>query len=159
MTLDAHVHCTCFRDRRLLSPPPIGIDVYLEVDGARECRNNDLESQIAFDAWNWTEACEHELGLLISHHIGNIALVGAIRSELSHQPDDFPLLLSKVVYNGTHCGDHIERELIVDLRSELGRLDSLSCVRADREGFIRNFHQQMTELILASDQTGYPIAF
>ena len=56
------------------------------------------------------EACEHE-GLLVSEFLGNITRVQHVREFLRGLQGDpgpkFPVLLKKVVYDGTHTGDWI----------------------------------------------------
>ena len=159
MGLDATVYCTCFRDGRLREPPPAHIDVYIDEDGSLNCHNSDLETQIEFDAWRYDRACEHENGDLISHRIGNIALVAYLRAELSRQPDDFLIVLSKVVYSGTHCGDFINRDTVQQMQPELERLAQFRCSDSGNQPFVDGFLAQLRELSAASAQTGNPIVF
>ena len=159
MGLDATVYCTCFRDGKLKTPPPAHIDVYVDDDGSLNCRNTDLQTQIEFDAWCFDAACEHENGDLIGHRIGNMSLVACLRSELSRQPDDFPIILSKVVYSGTHCGDHLDRKTVNAMRPELERLSRFNAAKPEDQQWIDHFLKVMRELVDASDQTGNPIVF
>ena len=159
MGLDAHVCCTCFRDGNLKTPPPPNIDVYIEDDGSLNCRNSDLESQIEFDAWAYSAACEHEAGDLVNHRIGNISLVACLRAELSQHPQDFPVLMTKVVCSGTHCCDWISRDDVNELRPELDRLANFTCADPDNQQWIKHLLDAMRDLVSASDQTGNPIVF
>ncbi len=159
MGLDATVYCTCFRDGNLKTPPPAHIDVYVEDDGSLNCRNTDLETQIEFDAWCFAQACDHENGNLVGHRIGNISLVGSLRSELSAHPNDFSIMISKVVYNGTHCGDFLDRQTVNEMRPELDRLADLSCANPDNQQWVDHLLNVMRDLVTASDQTGNPIVF
>ena len=159
MGLDATVYCTCFRDGKLKTPPPTHIDVYVEDDGSLNCRNSGLKTQIEFDAWCFDQACVHENGNLITHRIGNISLVASLRSELSTQPNDFPILISKVVYNGSHCGDFLDRQTVEEVRAELELLAKFSCADPDNQQWIDHLLNVMCELVDASDQTGNPIVF
>jgi len=43
-------------------------------------------------------ACDHgPMGELVSHRLGNVALIGVLRERLSRRPDAFPVILTKVV--------------------------------------------------------------
>jgi hypothetical protein len=81
MGLDAVVYCDCFERGRLREPPPPGCNLSVSDDGSLLCGSEDLEVQLAFDQWQLERACEHELGVLLHHYIGNIALVAALRDE------------------------------------------------------------------------------
>ena len=159
MGLDATVYCTCFRDGNLKTPPPDHIDVYVDEDGSLNCRNTDLETQVQFDAWCYNDACDHENGNLVGHRIGNIALVACIRAELFREPDRFPILLTKVVYNGIHAGDSLDRATVTNMQPELDRLANFRCADSKNQSFVDGFLVQMRELSAASDQTGNPIVF
>jgi hypothetical protein len=128
-------------------------------DGSLLCGSDDLEVQIAFDVWWYSEACEHEGGLLVSHHIGNIARVAVLRAELGRWPERFPVILSRVVYSGTHCGDFLS---IADNKRILAEIEALPGVHssnADRELILRQFEEQMRDLVAAAHQVGKPIVF
>ena len=159
MGLDATVYCTCFRDGQLKTPPPDHIDVYVDDDGSLNCRNTDLDTQTEFDAWYYNDACEHENGDLVDHRIGNLSLVACLRTELSRQPDDFPILLSKVIFNGIHCGDYLDMQTVQEMRPELERLSQFSCDDPANQQWIDHLYNVMRELSDASDQTGNPIVF
>lgn len=107
MGLDAHVCCDCFERGRLLAAPPPGCTLSVTEDGSLLCGSDDLKVQIAFDRWRHSEACEHEDGYLVAHRIGNVALVSSLRRELGRWPERFPEVLSRVIYDGVHCGDSI----------------------------------------------------
>ena len=68
----------------------------------------------AHDQW-LAESCEHE-GFILSFFLGNITKVGNLRSFLRHlqgKPGPrFPILLEKVLYDGTHTGDWILRQTV-----------------------------------------------
>src|SRR5438874_462618 len=106
MSLDAAVYCDCMERGRLRTLPHPDWRVYVDESGARFGRTDDLEVGLAFDRWD-ADACEHEDGTLLHHWLGNIAGISLIRDTLSQFPERFSLILSKVVYNGTHCGDYL----------------------------------------------------
>jgi hypothetical protein len=159
MGLDAVVYCDCFERGRLREPPPPGCHLSVASDGSVLCGSDDLEVQLAFDQWQLLRACAHELGVLMHRRIGNIALVEALGDELRQQAERFPLLLSKVLQNGTHCGDFIPVGQVDQLRPEVDALTSLRCARPQRIAAVREFAQQMRDLIGCALAVGKPIAF
>jgi hypothetical protein len=159
MGLDAVVYCDCFETCRLQEPPPPGCQLGLAEDGSLLCGSNELHVQLAFDQWRYERACTHENGVLVHHRIGNIALVAALRAELRRKPDKFPLILSKVLYNGTHCGDFIAAQEVPSLGPEVSALAEVHCGEPDMQEFVRQFELQMSELVACAIRVGKPIAF
>ena len=115
--------------------------------------------QSSFDQWQLSRACEHELGVLLYHHIGNIATVAAIRTELAREGAKFPLLLSKVLYNGTHGGDFLTVEEVKSLPQEVAALHGLQCNDPDLAESLQVFAAQMAELVDCSLRVRKPLAF
>jgi len=159
MGLDATVYCNCFETGKLRNPPRADFDVYVSEEGSLECRNNDLDTQIAFDSWRYNEACEHEDTTLLHHRIGNISLVGLLRQELNRQGDDFPIILTKVIYSGTHCGDFLTMDDIRELQREMPRLKCFRCADAESQAFLDGFYNQLAELIECATAMNKPIVF
>lgn len=159
MGLDAVVYCDCFEKGRLRELPPPGCHLAIARDGSLSCGSEELEIQLAFDQWQVDRACEHELGVLLHKRIGNIALVSALREELERLPDRFPVILSRVLYNGTHCGDFLSLELVEQVSIELQRLLEFRCTDSTRSVFMQEFAAQMTELVDSALRIGKPIAF
>lgn len=159
MGLDASVWCDCFERNRLRSSPPAGCHLSVGKDGSLDCGSDDLDVQLAFDQWQQLEACEHEDGYLLSHYIGNIALVASLRAELGRWPDQFPMLLSRVIYNGVHAGDYIPAEQVSQLLPELAKLADVHCTEPDMEQFMRRFELQMRELVDAALRVEKAIVF
>jgi hypothetical protein len=159
MTLDASVYCDCFERGRLRSAPPPGCTLSVHESGFLLCGSDDPAATAAFNRWQFDRACEHELGLLVHHLIGNITTVAAIRSELERSADRFPMLLAQVVYNGTHCCDFIPAAEVPRLRPEIDALAEVQCADPGNEPLIRDFAAQMGELVAASLAVGKPIVF
>jgi hypothetical protein len=128
-------------------------------DGSLLSGSDDLKLQIEFDKWQHCDACEHQDCYLVAHYIGNIALVAFLREELGRSPDRFPMILSRVVYNGIHCGDFIPAGELPQLVPEVEALESLHCADPQDEGFLRAFEKQMWELVTAALRVSKPIAF
>src|SRR6185436_14322396 len=106
MGLDAFVHCNCFETRDLKEGPPYPDLISVNADGSLEFHSADLETLIALDEWLNHRACAHQSGILLHHRIGNVAMVGLLRTELAREPEKFPLILKQILYSGTHSGDY-----------------------------------------------------
>jgi hypothetical protein len=109
MSLDAFVRCTCIRDGKA-KPHPFPDRLTFDESGEPILTGDpDEDEWEAHDRW-LAESCEHE-GCLLSMFLGNITRVGNLRSFLRHLQGNpgpkFPILLEKVLYNGTHTGDWI----------------------------------------------------
>lgn len=159
MTLDAVVFCDCFERGRLLSPPPVGCRLSVAESGLLMCGSDDLNTQIAFDRWRFDQACAHENGALVKHDIGNIALVAELRAALQSEPDSFPMLLSRVLCNGTHCCDFIPAHEVPRLLPEVEALAGIHGTDSRREHSLREFESQLRKLVEASLAVGKPIMF
>ena len=140
MALDAHVCCDCFGRGQLRSPPPPGCNPSVCADGSLWCGSDDLDVLFAFDRWRQLEACGHEDGYLVAHRSGNIALVASLRRELGRWPERFPVILSRVIYDGIHCGDFIQA-------ADVPQLPSGRCFRSETA-----VHPQLTLPSSASHQ-------
>lgn len=159
MGLDAGVYCDCFERGRLKCPPPAGCSLSVDVSGMLLCGSDDLEVQIAFDDWLEHRACEHEHGWFIQHHLGNIGQIARLRHALELAPKRFPLLLEKVIWSGSHCGDFVPAEEVHLLRPELRSLARFKCEDPDVAEDLKLFRMQMNELIRVAIKLGRPIAF
>jgi hypothetical protein len=54
--------------------------------------------------------------------IGNISAVVDLRQELEAFSSEFPILLKRVIQDGTRCGDSIPASLVAGLKIELTRI-------------------------------------
>lgn len=159
MGLDARVYCNCFERGRLRTPPRADFDVYVDEQGSLECRNSDPDTQCEFDAWRANHACEHESVTLLHHRIGNISLVGLLRAELNRQPDEFPIILNKVVYSGSHCCDFLTVDQVRVLRNELPALKLFRCSNTHAQALMDDFYVQISELVQCALDVNKPIVF
>ena len=158
MGLDATVYCDCFERGRLQTPPLPQWNVYVDQSGGRLSRTGSLDEDLAFDQWNVT-ACEHEHGVLLHHYLGNMARVGLVRGALSGHADSFPIILGRIVYNGIHAGDLLSVEQVELLRPELAALARVRPSDEQQARCIRDFQEQLKELVAASLQLRKPISF
>ncbi len=159
MGLDAHVYCDCFERGRLRTPPRTAWDVYVDEHGGCAPRTKDTDEQIAFDRWRNSHACEHQDGWLLHHRLGNIALIGLFRQLLNPHADRLPVVVHKIIYSGTHCGDRLDTADVEKLSMELTALATIHAPRRKDEAFLRDFEQQLRELVAASRSVGKPIVF
>jgi hypothetical protein len=161
MSLDACVFCNCYEAGKVTTLPPQPQLVYIDpATGQVSLRweESGADQRLFYD---WlASACEHgPLGQLISHRLGNIALIAFLRGLFEQTPERFPALLSKVVYNGVHGGDTLNLADVEALAAEMSPLHTLHCADASEEGFLRNFEMQMLELIQAAVSVRKPIVF
>jgi len=160
MGLDAYVRCNCFKEGRT-RPFPFPDRLKFDELGEPDVDNSDnkltIEDLITFDRWNYDWGCEHH-GFLVNARIGNISFVGHVRTCLKatekHSANRFPLLLSRVVYSGTHAGDYIYAAEAHHLLEEVKKLESF----AD-DGTMKKFMETMHSLCEASVASGNPIVF
>jgi hypothetical protein len=115
--------------------------------------------QNAFYDW-LKNACDHApMVELVWHRLGNVARIGFVRSLLSASAEQFPVLLNRVVYDGTHAGDSLG---IGDVQQLLAEVDHLRRVHAqDHSGeeIIREVERQIMELVEAAQRLRKPIVF
>jgi hypothetical protein len=155
MGLDAWVYCNCIKKGKA---PPHPFPELLAFDEQGEAilkrqGKIGLELWLTHDKWYHNSCCHS--GHLIEKRIGNIALAGHVRGFLEdNSPNEFPLLLERVVYSGTHTGDWIAARDVPQLMRETRKLRSLTS-----DLVIVGFTNDMMELAEASIATGNPIVF
>lgn len=177
MGLDAHVNCNCYELGRLREPPPVDPQYIKVMPGGyldweppewEQVKNlgwgnpawQEVMNEISeFDHWNMHHMCEHFNGVLLHHWIGNMAGVGGLQHELNREAEKFPIILEKIIYSGTHCGDWLPLETVNQLKPELEALANFQCADPKMIPFVQRFHQQMVELLEASLSVGKPICF
>lgn len=157
MGLDATVYCNCSELQKLNEAPPCQ-SVFVADDGSLDCGSEELNVLLAFDRWRLS-ACDHPNGILLHHRIGNMAQAGLLRSELSRDPAAFPILLTKVLYSGTHAGDYLLPNDLGELAYELERLGWLVCSTPANHEYVSLFRKQIGELVEAAVGVGKPISF
>jgi hypothetical protein len=155
MGLDASVRCNCIKEGKAL-PHPFPELLAFDETGEPTLRK---EGQISLDLWavhdEWyRNSCSHS-GHLVDRRLGNIGLVAHVREFLQrNSPNDFPLLLERVVYSGAHCGDWLAAGDVPRLLAETRRLQGLTS-----DPLIFQFTNDVTALAEASLATGNPIVF
>jgi hypothetical protein len=158
MSLDAFVRCTCIRDGKA-KPHPFPDRLTFNESGEPSLVGEPSEEEWeAHDHW-MAESCEHE-GYLLCMFLGNITRVGNLRSFLRHLQGSpgprFPVLLEKVLYDGTHTGDWLASDTSEKLLKEVEIVLHSRDILAESE---KEFFENMKQLCEASIATGNPIMF
>jgi hypothetical protein len=159
MSLDAYVRCTCIRDGKAKIPHPFPDRLTWDSSSAPSLSGEPNEDEWeAHDLWV-QESCEHE-GFLVSEFLGNINRIQNVRDfvrGLQGSPGPrFPILLKKVVYDGTHTGDWLPVKQTPSLLKEVTLVLQSSDILTQGE---REFFESMKRLCEASIATGNPIMF
>ncbi len=98
-----------------------------------------------------------ETRIALEKRIGNIALVAALRDEAEQALDENSVIMSKVLYSGTHAGDAIPLELMPVLHEELLLLREYAAQNGTED--LKQFVCDMEELVAAANREGNPIVF
>jgi hypothetical protein len=159
MSLDGYVRCSCIRDGKARKPHPFPERFTWDESNAPSLTGDpDQAEWDAHDKWV-QEACEHE-GFLVSEFLGNITRIRNVREfvcGLQGNPGPkFPILLKKVVYDGTHTGDWLPAKETPELLNEVDLVLQSSDILTEGE---REFFEAMKRLCKASVATGNPIGF
>jgi hypothetical protein len=98
-----------------------------------------------------------ETRIAIHKRIGNISSVNALRCDAERALNKDSIILSKVLYSGTHSGDVIPFTSVPSLQEELLILK----IRADqtKSQVLMNFASDMQELAAAALREANPIVF
>lgn len=158
MGLDGYVRCRCIQDG-LAKPHPIPHMLALDETTEPYLAGDPSPEQWALhDRW-FADSCEHG-GYILSERLGNISLIAHIRELVRHLRGNpgprFPILLDKVVYDGTHSGDRLSRVEAQELLEEIKVVLHSSDILAVSE---RDFFESIRRLCEASTNTGNPIMF
>ena len=159
MALDAYVRCTCIRDREVKKPYPFPDRFMWDESNAPSLSGDPTEDEWeAHDLWV-QNSCKHE-GFLVSEFLGNITRIKNVREFLrglqGNPGPKFPVLLKKVVYDGTHTGDWIPIKQSPALLKEVNLVLGSSDILTQGE---KEFFESMKRLCEASIATGNPIGF
>jgi hypothetical protein len=160
MSVSARVCCDCYELGKVRTPPPQPELVVVDECGAVELAwDQPGADQFKFLDWLAT-ACEHgPMGQLVSHRLGNIALITFLRNRLARDPNLFPILLTKVLYDGVHGGDFLAIGEVWQLIPEIELLKQVHADDEEDEPLVRKFEQQMRQIVQASLSIGKPISF
>lgn len=165
MGLDAFVFCDCVEKGRLRIPHPYPRLLYISSSGSPEIRSNDPAMLQKHVDWMEMDPCQlkHETLMMDGDTLGNAGFINEIRERLERtlRPrSQYSVLLTKVLYCGTHTGDHLTIAQVRRLAIELRQLKRVlqGSVAADRRLIIPTINQ-LERLTRTSLRTMKPIAF
>ena len=158
MGFDAFVFCDCYEKGRLKRLSPDARLVCLLPNGDLGCRSNKPEALDRFDAWR-LHACRHEQGMIAGAYLGNMWHVDRLRVALLAQRRVFPVLLTKVLYCGTHTGDHLTLRNVAKLAIELEHLKSFRAGEKSLDKHLQALRHKLQRLVRVSLKIRNPIAF
>ncbi len=166
MGLDAVVFCDCVEKNRLKSPHPFPDLLYISPNGSPEIRSRSSAKHEQHDEW-MQHACRHEDMMLDGDQLGSMGGIEFIRESLAQavpRPDrHFPVLWSKVIYDGAHCGDHLKLGDVVRLRDELRRLRKVDfsglSLKSENASYLKQFQSILTAIVRTALRVQKPIAF
>jgi hypothetical protein len=158
MGLDAFVFCDCYERGRVKRCQPKLGSLYLLPNGSLESRSDDPDVLDRFDAWR-AHACRHEEGIVASDRLGGLAHIDQLRDALLRQRRRFPVLIAKVVYCGTHCGDHLSLRDVSKLAIELDRLKSVRTGDKSLDKDLQILRRKLEKLVRVALKIEKPIAF
>ncbi|SRR5579871_1048506 len=155
MGLDAHVCCNCVKEG-LASPHPFPHLLIFDETGEPSLKNEaeiNLDQWLEHDKW-YDNSCAHA-GCLARKRLGNISHVAHVRNYLErNSPTNFPMLCTRVVYNGVHAGDWIAVQDVPKLLDEARKVQG-----STKDLLIFQFMKDLIELADASLATRNPIVF
>jgi hypothetical protein len=93
----------------------------------------------------------------IHHRLGNLASIAQLHEELHHCHDHLPIIKTRVLGDGTHCGDFLDLSLMEALQQELDLLSAAA--ERSPSPHVEVFVLQMRELIRMAKAESNPIYF
>lgn len=159
MSLDGYVRCSCIREGKVKKPHPFPDRLVWDESSAPFLSGDPTDKECeAHDEW-LQKSCEHQ-GFLASEFLGNITRVKNVRDFLKGLQGEpgpkFPILLKKVVYDGTHTGDWLPAKQTPALLKEVDLVLASRDILTPGE---KEFFENMRRLCEASIATGNPIGF
>jgi hypothetical protein len=168
MGLDAVIFCNCVERKRLKIPHPYPRLLYVRSNGSPEVRSKDPVKTAKHDEWVETPPCEHESMMLDGCSLGNMTFIqgvrDAIHSVVRRSPStSCPVLLGRVLYCGTHTGDHLTIAQVRKLAMELRQFKKLDLKRtgisSSHRQAIKSVVVRLERLVNVSRKANKPIAF
>jgi hypothetical protein len=161
LSLDAYVRCRCVQEGRAKPHPFPNLLIVDPLEGPQLREEATDEQWEKHDKW-LAKACEHE-GFAAEEFLGNVWLIQKIRNCLGKLQKasgrKFPMLLDKVVYDGTHTGDVIEALDVPNLLTEVEAAEKLASRCGEHAPRLGEFLKKMHRLGMASLAARNPIQF
>jgi hypothetical protein len=163
MGLNAVVYCDCIENGRVSIPHPRPDLLFIDEKGAPDISStNPLDIEM-HERWESLRPCQHEHFWLIEHWLGNVSLLGSIRALLKQYSSDpereYPVLWSKVIYDGSHSGDFLTSDAVWRLSAEMDRLSSMEHLPTSDTATLVELLRKLEDLAWASQSVNKPISF
>jgi hypothetical protein len=166
MGLEAVVFCDCVEKGRLKIPHPFPRLLYIAPNGSPEIRSEDPEKVEKHDEW-MHQACKHPEMMIAGSHLGNITGIEMLRKILQAAvrapAREFPVLWHKVIYCGTHTGDHLTLANVLRLQDELKRFRKIDfsrhCTRKTDLKLVDEFQSNLSRIAKVAAKINKPVAF
>jgi hypothetical protein len=148
-------------------PHPFPRLLYILPNGCPEIRSKD-EAQISkHDEWMDLPPCRHESMMIDGDRLGTVAGIDSIYelcSEILKPPHPrCHVLMRKVIYSGSHCGDFLSVLQVKRLAAEVEQVRSLDLksfgISSEDKKFIRSVMSKLARLAKVSLKIKKPIAF
>jgi hypothetical protein len=163
MSLNAVVFCDCIEKGQLTIPHPRPELLFIDETGSPDISSHDPAEIEAHDRWQSRRPCQHEHFWLIERWLGNTSLIGSIRALVHEHSNDpareYPVLWSKVIHSGSHSGDFVKSDDVLQLQDEVDRLSRTRELRGTHGYPLAEFLSKLRELIRASLTVKKPISF
>ena len=163
MSLNAVVYCDCIEKGRVTIPHPRPDRLFIDETGSPEISSADSWDIAEHDRWESLRPCQHEHFWLVEQWLGNTSAIGSIRAVMKHYSSDpareYPVLWSKVIYDGSHSGDFLTNEDVVRLEDEVNRLSRTEGLTSRETPLLAEFVSKLRELVRASLSVKKPISF
>jgi len=162
MSLNAIVYCDCVERGRLTIPHPRPDILSINDRGEPVVLSTNTEDIEAHDRWESLKPCKHERFWLIERWLGNVSLIDSLRTLLErysgNPANEYPTLYSRVIYDGSHSGDFLPIDAVVQLNEEIHTLRRTKSPSTDSNQ-LTELLQKLDELIKASLSVNKPITF
>jgi hypothetical protein len=167
MGLDAVVFCDCVEKGCLTVSHPYPRLLYIASNGSPEIRSKDPVKVDEHDKWMNLPPCEHEAMMLGGCNLGNAGSISHLYeisvTNLDRDGRTYPVLLGKVLYSGTHSGDHLAVRDVRELSNELDRLKeaipSATALSGEDARRIALAIRELRRLVKTALAVNKPIAF
>jgi hypothetical protein len=163
MSLNAVVYCDCIEKGRVTIPHPCPDLLFIDETGSPDISSADSRDIAAHDRWESLRPCQHEHFWLVERWLGNTSLIGSIRALMKQYSSDpareYPVLWSKVIYDGSHSGDFLTSDDVVRLQDEVNLLSRTQGLPTRDTPPLAEFLSKLRELVRASLSVKKPISF
>lgn len=163
MGINAVVYCDDVEKGRLRIPHPLPHLLFIDETGCPNISSDNPQDIYLHDQWEGKSPCPHKHFWLVERWLGNASLIDRIRELVERVAEEplleYPILWSKVIYNGLHSGDFLRIEEVSHLDNELNRLRKVESISGDDQILFNDFLSKLEDLVRASLSVKKPITF